>query len=228
MFDEYSTDILTDLLQSGCSSDLRRVETWLPIERYAGRYEVSDKGNVRNARTGRVLRLRKDWDGYVRAGLSKNGKQRRFSVHRLVAEAFIGPCPEGLIVNHKNAIRSDNCVENLEYLCPRRNSADAAARRNRVGGYAGKLTLEQVERIRQRHYEGDSLAALANAFGVHKTTVSRIVNNVTWSGSNTEGGCRTLRIPPDLARLIEQEERRTGKPFSLVAIDALRLALAGA
>ncbi len=91
---------------------------WKGIDGFPG-YEVSDNGAIRSFRqggNGRLLKLQVDKDGYHRIGLFCGGVQKFFYVHRLVMAAFVGPCPNGLQVNHKNGIKTKNCPENLEYV----------------------------------------------------------------------------------------------------------------
>ena len=88
------------------------MERWKQIDGYD--YEVSDQGNVRNMRTGKILKPKKH-GGYLRVGLYKNGKEKNCFIHRLVAETFI-PNPENkATVNHINEIKTDNRVVNLEW-----------------------------------------------------------------------------------------------------------------
>lgn len=92
-------------------------------------YEVSNMGKIRSLNyrhTGEVkeLRLRVDKDGYLRVTLSKSGKQKRCGIHRLVAYAFIpndNPT-EKTEVNHLNEIKTDNRVENLEWVTCKQNN----------------------------------------------------------------------------------------------------------
>ena len=101
-------------------------EIWKLITGYDGKYEVSDFGNVRNAKTGRIMKLQ-NHNGYLRVSLNNNGK-KLWLVHRLVLETFL-PI-DGKEVNHKNHITSDNRLENLEW-CTR--SENCRFRKKRMG-----------------------------------------------------------------------------------------------
>ena len=89
------------------------------------RYEVSNHGRVRNAHTGLVLRLRKCRSGYFDVLLNYKGKEKRFYVHSLVATAFVEGWREGLEVNHKNGVKTDNRAENLEWVTSSQNNQHA-------------------------------------------------------------------------------------------------------
>lgn len=91
------------------------MEQWKTIKEYEGHYEVSDLGLVRNARTGKILNLHSNNSGYLVIDLHKDGTHKTFSVHRLVAKAFI-PNPDNLPeVNHLNEDKHDNRATNLEW-----------------------------------------------------------------------------------------------------------------
>lgn len=90
---------------------------WKPIPSYED-YEVSDTGLVRSLRHGRkrILSLQRNLGGYLQVTLCKNGKAKNMFVHRLVAAAFIQN-PLGLAtVNHRDENKTNNQVENLEWL----------------------------------------------------------------------------------------------------------------
>ena len=101
------------------------LETWAALPAHLGRYEVSTAGRVRNATTGRVLAHRQDRDGYRTVVLCNKEKRVTRAVHRLVMEAFTGPCPAGQEVRHLNGLAWDNRLENLAYGTHGRNIADA-------------------------------------------------------------------------------------------------------
>src|SRR5687767_12601092 len=103
------------------------METWKTILGYETHYEVSNIGNVRriapgtSAVIGKNLKPGRMTVGYLFVALCMHGKPKLHSIHRLVAGAFIGPCPDGHEVNHKNGVRTDNRLENLEYVTRKQN-----------------------------------------------------------------------------------------------------------
>lgn len=88
-------------------------------------YEVNENGEVRNGKTGYVLKLQPTKDEYYSVSLRVNNRPRMCRVHRLVAMAFI-PNPENKpIVNHKDGNRINNKVENLEWVTYSENTQHA-------------------------------------------------------------------------------------------------------
>jgi hypothetical protein len=92
-------------------------------------YEVSSYGRVRRCVNGkmRLLKAAAPSTRYPAVHLSRSGFPNGCVqyIHVLVAEAFIGPRPDGLVINHKNGIKADNNVENLEYVSYAENNAHA-------------------------------------------------------------------------------------------------------
>lgn len=88
-------------------------EEWRPVQGYEGIYEVSDAGRIRNV-SGRVLKPQLQ-NGYYYIGLAKDGKVKRYRLHRLVALSFV-PNPGSLpLINHKDECKTNNRAENLEW-----------------------------------------------------------------------------------------------------------------
>ena len=83
-------------------------------------YEVSSHGRIRNLR-GKIKDQQDNGKGYLFVNLYRNGQQKNFYVHRLVANAFI-PNPHNLTdVNHIDENKTNNCVENLEWVSHKNN-----------------------------------------------------------------------------------------------------------
>lgn len=104
-----------------------RTENWLPVEGYERLYEVSSEGRVRSLNynhTGetRILKAVKNKDGYLQVCLHKEGKQKLFSVHRLVANTFVPNMFGDECVNHINEDKSDNRADNLMWCDWRENN----------------------------------------------------------------------------------------------------------
>ena len=97
------------------------LEVWKDIENYENIYQVSNFGNIRNKKTNKILKPAKDHGGYLIVNLSKNNKHKTRTIHRLVAKAFISNNDNKSQVNHKNGIKTDNNVINLEWVTASEN-----------------------------------------------------------------------------------------------------------
>lgn len=102
-------------------------EIWKTIDRYGGLYQVSNLGRVRNC-DGLVMSQKPSKDGYVRILLYKDGKYKAEYAHKLVANAFI-PNPDNKPeINHIDANKSNNYVDNLEWVTRSENHHHAVAK----------------------------------------------------------------------------------------------------
>ena len=90
-------------------------ERWKPVPSFEGLYSVSDWGNVRRD-GGNELNAWTSSTGYPIVRLSDGLRRPMVHVHRLVMAAFVGPCPVNKEVNHKDGIKSNPRLENLEYV----------------------------------------------------------------------------------------------------------------
>ena len=94
---------------------------WKPVVGFEGYYAVSNTGEVMSLRKNRRLKLAIDRYGYPKVVLTVHGKSFYYTVHRLVAMAFV-PNPDGKeTVNHINEDKTDNRAENLEWLSIQEN-----------------------------------------------------------------------------------------------------------
>ena len=121
-------------------------ECWRPVRGYIGLYLVSDKGRVKNQRTGKVLKPEVS-NGYLRVLLCKNGITKHFFVHRIVWEAFKYPIIEGMEIDHIDTIRDNNSVENLRCVTKKENCNNPITKKRREE--ANKRKVQDPEWLRK-------------------------------------------------------------------------------
>jgi len=136
-------------------------EIWKPIQGFEGRYEVSDRGHVKSGGV-KILRGAISSNKYLVVNL----QSLVHCVHTLVLEAFVGPRPAGLVCDHIDGDRFNNCVGNLRWI----TSAENTRR-----GRATKLTESQVQDIRKHAQSGVPQKELAKAYGVARITINHII-----------------------------------------------------
>ncbi len=150
------------------------------------KYEISDKGRIRNKTTLKVLRPSSSGSGYL---LFPRYKGKVFSgmyVHQAVALAFIGERPEGYDVSHIDGDKMNNCLSNIKYESKKENcyrKREHGTHNNGDKNGQAKLTREQVNEIRELYTTGEySHAKLGKMFFVSSATIGRAVNYVSWKG----------------------------------------------
>ncbi len=166
-----------------------RDEIWKPVAGYEGRYEVSNYGGIKRICGGKgvkrsILSPTIGGVGYRVVVMSQGtiATRRLLYVHRLVAQAFIGDCPVGMVVNHKDADKLNNHPSNLEYVPQSYNVKHAVKLGLFPHGedqYAAKITNREAREIRDlRGYY--SSRRLAEMYGICCSTISEIQTGKRW------------------------------------------------
>lgn len=114
--------------------------------------------------------------GYINVKIESNGELYCCYAHRLIWHYHRGPIPRGMQINHKNGIKTDNRISNLELVTPKMNYAHAI----RIGLYdnAYSLTNAEIQEIKALHAIGEyRQTELASIYGITQAHISYIVNN---------------------------------------------------
>lgn len=166
-------------------------EIWQPVVGYETLYQVSSLGRVRRMlnRNGNplheplILQLITRQRGYLQVNLWKQNRHQSCRVHRVVMAAFIGPVPEGMQVNHRNGIKKDNSLENLEYVSPGdnvRHAKEVLHANQGIKHPAHRLSETAVRHIRTAGLAGQSRTELAREFGVSRGCIGNVLSNRNW------------------------------------------------
>ena len=159
------------------------IEVWKQIEGYPG-YEISNFGRVKsslyyNGTNERILKQRIS-KGYCRVLLIKDKGRYSKQVHRLVGLAFIGNPENKPQINHKDGVKTNNHVDNLEWATAKENRLHAAKNGLTAKGERNansKLTEEDIIKIRSMEESQRNIAAM---FGVSHTLIRNIRRLKTW------------------------------------------------
>lgn len=165
------------------------------IRGYEGLYQINELGDIfsRSRRGSKGTMLRRNNSkrprSYPTVGLCKDGVKKTSNIHKLVAEAFIGECPTGKEINHRNGEKGDPRLLNLHYVTRSENALHARRELGVKGGTLPgekhplhKLVVQNVIDIRNepiiRMY--GHCAKLARKYGVDSTLISRIIKHRSW------------------------------------------------
>ena len=154
-------------------------------------FEVSSKGRLRNVNTGTIYCQTINKNGHYQVCVSLGSRQRKkvFRVHKAVAETFIPNKEDKPYVNHKNANKLNNSVNNLEWVTPQENAQHAKEHSLLPKPKAGtdspgaRLSREQVEYIRKNYIPRSrdfGSRALGRKFGVGHDTILKVINNKSY------------------------------------------------
>ena len=159
---------------------------WKTIE-FEPNYEVSTCGKVRNKETKHVKSLRFSSAGYLRVTPYPSGKT--YQIHRLVALTFLKDNYEkDLVVNHKNGIKEDNNLSNLEWVTPKRNFHHAIENglyvRPDISGTrnpSSKWTEDDILEIRVLSKKGLSVKEISEKLSYPYERVRRLITGQHYS-----------------------------------------------
>lgn len=169
------------------------IVSYIPVNAFPG-YRVGNDGSVwskrnRSGRGGyvawRKMRPAPRETGHLRVYLYTGSSSYTRYVHRLVLEAFVGPCPKGLQCCHYDGDPANNRLNNLRWDTPKANAADTMrhGRKVTLRGEAcnySKLTEGDVRSIRVLISEGRSHAAIGGMFNVSRSAISMIASGRRW------------------------------------------------
>lgn len=161
----------------------------------AGKYEINRNGDVRSVarkdsmgrnQGGFILKNVVGTTGYYRVALRINKKQVPYSVHRLLAQAFI-PNPDNKpCINHINSNRLDNSLDNLEWVTYSENNSHA----HKLGGqskyygekhHRSKLNWDKVNEIRNKYKNGlSSVVQMSKDYSICLYAIRSLLKNKTW------------------------------------------------
>lgn len=157
---------------------------WKQIPGFEGRYWASTDGQICGA-DGRLRSQHQNARGYCRVHLSADGRQRTYYVHRLVAAAFLGPCPDGMVVCHGPGGAGDNRLSNLRYASHSENCSTDKLRdgTHHRGERHGRVQLHAplVLAIRALAAGGYRQQDIAWALSITRSNVANIVYRRSWA-----------------------------------------------
>lgn len=154
-------------------------EMWKPIPGYLN-YKVSSFGRVKSIDRvdtlgrmweGRVLKPGKTQRGYPFVNLFEDGMHKNYMVHRLVMAAFVGPCPEGMEVNHIDEDKTNNRLDNLEYVTHKQNINHGDAI-ERIKQHSRKKAVVSIDDFGNKEYFESQMDAERKT-GVWHTNISK-------------------------------------------------------
>lgn len=162
------------------------MEQWKDVVGYEGKYRVSSYGRVYSLLTNKMRKLFDDKYGYKRVLLSNDGKLKLALVHRLLLIAF-APNPENKpCVNHKDGVKFNNKLPNLEWVTYKENAVHAV--KNELHSvqfgenhYKSKLTNDDVINMRLEFSLGNTTTEeLSSKYGIVASYVCELLRGEGW------------------------------------------------
>ena len=151
------------------------MEKYIVLQGFYDCYAVSNMGNVKNLRTGKVLNPSIRPDGYKSVLLSRDGKKMSIRVHQLVAQYFLEKEDDKTDINHKNGIKHDNRAENLEWCTKKENMQHAHDNGLMTSKYANKDILVYDYETSEHLFTFQSVKQCAKFLGLNPSPIFRVL-----------------------------------------------------
>jgi len=176
-------------------NNIDNIEKWNDIPNYEGVYQVSNLGNVKSLKriinwnntfrnqNEKILIGRNDGKGYLSVILQKDNISQSFKIHQLVAMAFLNhiPSKHSIVVDHKNNIKNDNRLENLQLITNRENCSKDKKRNLPIGVVYHKKNMKFQAQIRhngKNKYLGQFNTALEASEAYNKALKNLIYDSI--------------------------------------------------
>lgn len=169
-------------------------EEWKPVTGWGGLYEVSNFGQVRsvprmatagfggNRKTGgNLLKAFASSVGYLAVNFTgPDGRRKQANIHRLVLEAFVGPCRNGLEACHGDGNRMNAALSNLRWDTRKSNHADKAKHGTAQRGEKHGNAIFKDAEVAHIRAERMTVSQVVSLYGCHKGTAKKIISRETW------------------------------------------------
>lgn len=163
-------------------------EKWAPVitkQVVKDRYLVSSWGRVFDIKNSFYPYSHKCDKGYIRVGLEREGtlksKTATIRIHKLVADAFLTPIDGKEHINHKDTIKTNNTLSNLEWCTPQENVTHSLNNGCRINTHSTiKFSVVELEDIHMRYANGEKLKDIALFYNRRFRAISDIVNGKTY------------------------------------------------
>lgn len=156
-------------------------EIWKPVSNYQGIYEVSNFGRVKSLSREIIFKPALDRYGYYKIVLRHKGIKKNTKIHRLVAETFLPKQHDRNYVNHKNGIKTDNSLSNLEWVSPKENTKHSYLTGLRKGSLLGRFgkdhhmskSINQLTKNNEIIKKWESLKQVERELGFDTSSLSK-------------------------------------------------------
>lgn len=155
-------------------------EIWKDIKDYEGLYQISNLGRIKSLRYNKerlLTPIKNNKTNYIHINLCKHKVNKTHYIHRLLGCAFVDNKDNKPHINHKNGVRDDNRIENLEWVTPKENHIHKYYTLN-YKQHRRRHTEEEVLKIREIYNNNKvSQIKLVEIFNSNRATINKILKN---------------------------------------------------